>query len=135
MAKAVWVDDLIGDSSLERTSRLESFLRQNGYKLTDRQFQDLLHRNGADKLADYFKLRRIMVGPMPKGNGGLAYGIMKLDDKYSFYISNLKLTPDGFPEFRVVIESEKEFDSWLSGFIQVAKSQIIPFIDDMRVGT
>ena len=132
MVKAIWVEDI--QDPVKRTSALELALRQNGYKITRTAFADLLRKNGAERLLDYFENHRIVVGPVPNGNGGLAYGIMRLDDKYAFYITNLKLKPEGFPEFRIIIENVEEFDSWLVGFIQMAKSQIITMIDSQKAG-
>lgn len=133
MAKAIWVDNV--QDAVKRTSMLELALRERGYKVTQTTLAALLRRNNAQKLAEDLKLRRVVVAALPpSGGSGLAYGIMQLDDKYGFYISNLKYKPEGVPEFRVIIETAEEFDAWLAGFVQLSKSPTFPVFDPRRSG-
>jgi hypothetical protein len=133
VARAIWVDNV--QDAVKRTSMLELALREHGYKVTQTAFTALLRKNNAQQLAEDLKLRRVVVAALPpSGGSGLAYGIMQLDDKYAFYISNLKYKPEGIPEFRVIIETADEFDSWLAGFVHLSKSPTIPMFDPRRSG-
>jgi len=116
MVRAIWVE---GMGSVERTETLRRELVDYGYKLSEDELTRLFKKKGLIDLIDYLKKRRVAtIGTMYEAPTMATYGIMRLNKEYGFYISYLKLKPEGFPEVRLVIENEQEFQAWIEGFTQ-----------------
>jgi hypothetical protein len=116
MVKAIWVE---GMNSVERTETLRRELLNHGYKLSLDELSQLFEKKGLSDLIDQLKKRRVAtIGTKYEAPTMATYGIMRLNQEYGFYISYLKLRPEGFPEVRLVIENEREFEAWIQGFTQ-----------------
>jgi len=121
MVKSIWAE---GMQEIERTKILEEELTKYGYKMQTQEFFKLLEEFVRLKEDNWKLMRSKKVMGFPRyvcseATETVGYYTMKLDNGIQgFYITYLKLKPEGAPEVRLVIENEKEFVIFLEKYLR-----------------
>lgn len=118
MVKAIWVEDI--NSPVERTEVLRKEIEKVGFRLSTKEFIPLLRKNklNSHTIASIEDRNVTIIGARYDCPYMMAYGTMRIEEEYGFYISCMKLKESGFPEVRLIIDNKVEFETWFQGFIR-----------------
>jgi len=115
MVRGIWVEQL---DAIKRTEILKTELRSHGYKLSATELVNLLKRKVEEKIINKITSRKVCVIGSHQTPTMIAIGMMRLNSEYGFYFSILKMRPGEYPEMRLIIENEQEFESWFECFVK-----------------
>lgn len=108
MVKGIWVEGL---NEAERTEILRSALKSHGCKLSLNELADLLKEKLDEKIVKKITSRKVCAIGSYQVPTMIATGMIRLNNEYGFYFSILKTRPIGYPEMRLIIENEREFEA------------------------
>lgn len=113
MVKGIWVEGL---DKVKRTELLKNELKSQGYKLSSDELVDLLKGKLGEKIINKITSRKVCVIGPHQTPTMIAIGMMRLNNEYGFYFTILKTGSEGYPEMRLIIENEQEFENWFDCF-------------------
>lgn len=122
--KTIYVEGL---SNEERTKVLQDGLEQYGYKIETTEFFRILTSVGLGHLVSGLMQRKeAIVGDLTTPTM-TAYGVRKLNGHCAFFISVMRTGLSDTLENRCVVETEEEYNQWLTAFMSgVTSKGLIP---------